>query len=977
MFAVSEPDNEPSLNGEFHTSDINIQDNIPSLGFVMACLNINGLLTHIDELRVFICDKHIDILAINETKLDGSVSDNQVFLQGFNDPIRNDRSVNGRYGGGVCIYIRSGLNFKRRPDLLHDKLELMSVEISNPHSRPFVISTWYRPQRTPWPVPELFQSFEEIITKVDALNIEFYLLGDINANLLPGFLDHESRMLLNILDTFGLSQLITKPTRVTRNSKSLIDLCITNCPEKVAHSDVIPLGISDHSFVYMSRKIHYSSKGCSKVITKRSLKNFESERFISDLRLQDWKDTGLVTDPNEMWNIWKSRFLSCLDTHAPLRKKRIGNRRCPWITNDLLIKMHKRDSLKKKAEKTKDKLIWNKFKQVRNSVNNSIKTAKRHYFTSNLAKSKGDMRKSWKLINELRSRQYKSTDIPELKIGDERITSDIEKAETFNSYFTSIGARLSSEIPPVNIEPEAFMKPTDKSFSFRKILESEVHEIIRKLDNSKATGLDKIPCGILKTAADVVVPSLTLIFNQSIATGIFPKEWQSARVIPIFKKGANSDLENYRPISILPVVAKVFEKVVYNQFYEYLNRNNLLTDCQSGFRSLHSTLSALLKASNNWSVNIDNGLINGVIFIDLKKAFDTIDHGIILRKLSYYGVDQVALNWFSSYLGNRVQKCQVNGHLSSSSVINCGVPQGSIIGPLLFLLYINDLPNCLTIAEPNMYADDTNLTVSADNLADLKHKMNLELANINQWLRVNKLSLNITKTEYMVIGSRQRLRAITDGQSIELSIEGKEISRVKEAKSLGMVIDDSLSWNKHAEETCKKISCGIGMLKRLRPFINQSTAVDIYKSLIEPHFDYCSGVWYGTSKTMCDRLQKLQNRAARVITKSDIDKSATSLRKLLNWDDVDSRRKKQLAISMYKSIHGLCPSYIKDMFVSRSLVHDLRNMKHKLSLPKPRTDYLKKSFSYCGAEVWNSLPPEIRGAKSLSLFKKKINQHLI
>ena len=231
-----------------------------------------------------------------------------------------------------------------------------------------------------------------------------------------------------------------------------------------------------------------------------------------------------------------------------------------------------------------------------------------------------------------------------------------------------------------------------------------------------------IPIKLLKMAASIVTPSLTAIFTKSIITGIYPTEWKMARVTPVFKKGEKSDLNEYRPISVIPVVSKVFEKIVYDQLYQYLNDNQLLSSCQSGFRSLHSTLTALLEATNSWSVNIDNGFLNGVVFIDLKKAFDTIDHEINLRKLSYFGADQATAKWFQSYLSNRTQRCNVNGNLSTASTVTCGVPQGSILGPLPFFMYINDLPNCLRVqlAAPRMFADDTSIALSAKTVADLK-----------------------------------------------------------------------------------------------------------------------------------------------------------------------------------------------------------------------------------------------------------------
>ena len=433
---------------------------------------------------------------------------------------------------------------------------------------------------------------------------------------------------------------------------------------------------------------------------------------------------------------------------------------------------------------------------------------------------------------------------------------------------------------------------------------------------------------------------------------------------------------NYRPISVIPTVAKIFEKIVYDQLYEYLDSYNLLNASQSGFRSLHSTLTALLEATNSWSVNIDNGLVNGVVFIDLKKAFDTIDHKILLQKLENYGVDPNGLKWFKSYLTDRTQKCRVNDHLSNSKPVTCGVPQGSILGPLLFLIYINDLPNCLNYAMPRMFADDTNVSYAADSLNELQNVLNSELKSLHNWLITNRLSLNIAKTEFMTIGSRQKLRTIDDVITIKIIINFKsEINRVDSVKSLGVYIDNHLTWTKHIDKISKKIASAIGALKRIRPYITTNTAVQVYQALIQPHFDYCCSVWDGLGETLSCEMQKLQNRAARVIMRANYDASAGILLDALHWDNLSLRRAKLKAGLVFKTLKGNVPLYLQNMFSVRGIGYNIRNSEMRLNLPKPRTNYLKRSFSYSGALLWNSLPQDIRKLQSFAQFRKAVAEY--
>ena len=313
----------------------------------------------------------------------------------------------------------------------------------------------------------------------------------------------------------------------------------------------------------------------------------------------------------------------------------------------------------------------------------------RYPFTDSLDSNKGNSRETWRIINELHSKRSKCSSIKEIVHNGTSITNPDELSNAFNDHFSSIGPRLASEIPHnvASLSHLHYLSNTNCQFELNTIGVTKVHALLSKLCKSKATGLDKISARFLRESADLVADHLCAIFNKSIVTGIFPDEWKLSKVIPLFKQGNRLNVNNYRPISVIPVVAKVFERIVYDQLYDYLTKNDLISSHQSGFRSLHSTVTALLEATDNWAYNIDHGNVNAVVFLNLKKAFDTIDHGILVLKLNKYGVSGTAFEWFQSYLFSRKQCCFVNGSLSENRPLACGIPQGTILGPLLFNLY--------------------------------------------------------------------------------------------------------------------------------------------------------------------------------------------------------------------------------------------------------------------------------------------------
>ena len=430
---------------------------------------------------------------------------------------------------------------------------------------------------------------------------------------------------------------------------------------------------------------------------------------------------------------------------------------------------------------------------------------------------------------------------------------------------------------------------------------------------------------------------------------------------------------NYRPISVLPVLSRLFEKLVYDQLYNYLISNEMLFSRQSSFRKLHSVLTCLLKCKNDWYLNIDSGQYTSVTFIDLKKAFDTVNHDILLKKLELYGARNKELGWFHSYLSNRMQCCKVNGKLSTFEKVTCGVPQGSCLGPLLFILCINDLPLSLKHSQVNMYADDTSISFSAYSIPVINERVNEDLDSLRTWLAANKLSLNVAKTHSLIIGSGQKLKNIQQATAVKPSLViGREtISMIKDTKYLGVYVDKHLSWDVQIANMVKKISKALGMLRYSKQYLPIKSVQTMYKSLVEPYFRFCCPVWGVCGITALDKLQKLQNRAARIVTNSPYNASALPIIRKLGWQTVNDLIVKETLKMVHKCTNDEAPSYLACLFdrLSETRTRELRNTETDLRVPFLRTTCGQKCFSFRGAKLWNGLDANSKLTKNFKQFK--------
>ena len=690
-----------------------------------------------------------------------------------------------------------------------------------------------------------------------------------------------------------------------------------------------------------------------------------------------------INDPNLAWRVWETNFNEVLNWHAPLRHQRVRQSSIPWLNSNIKNLMRKRDYHKKQSVKYNSEHHWRLYQSFRNNVNIQPRKSKSHYYRQKIGEcKKNDPKTTWTLINTLIGRSSSSKHINEVKVDNVTLRDDENISKAFNEFFINIGPKLASEVSNLSTNKiETFLEDhvvTFPSFHFSTIPVENVLNTLRHLNVSKGTGLDKIPAKTLRVAADKNTPSLTYIFNLSISTGVFVDNWKDARVIPIYKGGDRRILGNYRPISILPIVSKVFEKEIFKQLYKHLNDNKLISKFQSGFRPGHSTITALIQMCDNWYENMDNGKLTGVVFIDIRKAFDSIDHAILPQKLAYYGVSQLEHTWFQSYLANRQQQCHVNGSLSTKKEIICGVPQGSILGPLLFLIYINDLPNCLKKTAPCLYADDTQIFASFHDPVELANDINSDFLNVTNWLNVNKLQSHSSKTKLMIIGSKQNLNNIAGDLNSSITMNNNLLSSVVSNKCLGVDIDKTLSFRIHIEDICKKICSGVGILRRIKPFVPQGSLVTLYKSLIQPYFDYCAPLWDTCDKALKDKLQILQNRAARVITGVTYHDRIRSndLLQLLGWGTLHVRRAKLKCILLYKVLNEDYSPCLGESFVRLTNLnrgYNLRNDETDLALPKPKTNFLKRSFKYSASMLWINLSLEAMTATSLRQFKQNIS----
>ena len=504
-------------------------------------------------------------------------------------------------------------------------------------------------------------------------------------------------------------------------------------------------------------------------------------------------------------------------------------------------------------------------------------------------------------------------------------------------------------------------------YSSKPVDETEVIKITKGLKISKSSGHDNINTFFLKKIINAIAKPLCHIFNLSISLGKYPNVFKLAKVIPIYKKDNPNLCQNYRPISILPCISKILERIIFNQIYKFLEKYNILCPNQYGFRKNYSTDLAVLDLLDKITQTLANKCHIIGIFMDLSKAFDTLDHKILLKKLERYGIRGTPLAWFKDYLSHRKQ--YVEFHCTRSQILDlqCGVPQGSILGPLLFLIYINDIIYASNNPSYVLFADDTTLLFAHKEINALIHNINRELPNIANWLKSNKLSLNVNKTNYVVFKSPQT--KINDNLC-KLNLGNKELERKSHANFLGIKLDEHLKWNIHCNDLIVSISRSIGILNKIKNNLSQNTRLLLYNSLILSKLSYCNIIWGTTSKRNLDKMLLLQKRAIRICSGSTYLAHSNPIFKDLRVLKVADINLLQTALFMYKLNLNIIPDKFQSLFTKNNQIHThhTRNA-NKYHLSNPKTSLAHNSIIHKGPDVWNSLPKYITQCTTLISFK--------
>lgn len=903
-------------------------------GINICHINGQSLSNKIDELRFVFENSNIDLICVSETWFTSEVSDLQISLNGYS-VIRTDRDG---HAGGVAIYIKNGVQYKKLYNSnTGDKVEYVFAEVKS-ENRKLLVGTVYRPNRR--------ITTESFLSIVENLTVEYddaIIAGDFNCNILEDFSLAESMI------SVGFTPINTTiPTHFTNTSSTLLDIFfVSNYSNVLLYDQLSAPCFSKHDLIFICYDFELNTP--NQIITFRDFKSIDYNLLQSEINQIDWSYLYNMVSVDEQMLFFEQNICTIFDTVVPLKTKLISHKTRPWFSNSIKSAIYQRDQAYARWKRFKTTEFHNDYRAARNKTNKIIKNAKSNYYSTKFSNAIGSKR-TWQTIRE---------------VGIGKSHNDISlviDADNVNEKFVNI--------PMVEADLNFYNNlefPTGNEFNFSYFTQLEVFSSCLAI-KSNAIGADNIHPQFLRLILSQVLTHITYIFNNIVTSSCYPSCWKRAKIIPIPK--SNSD---YRPIAILPFLSKVFEKIIHNQMTFYLNSNNMITNRQSGFRKKHSCITALADVIEDIRMELDEKKVTFLVLLDHSKAFDTVDHNLMCFKLrNIFNFSNTSTRLMSSYLSGRFQYVHTNTSTSKCLSVKRGVPQGSIIGPLLFTLYANDLPKQLNQFKVRMYADDVQLYISCDvkSVGKCIETINQELQIINIWASSNGLSINPQKSKCIVIKKRSTL--INEIPNIFLN--NKKIQIVESAKNLGIVINNELTWNSHINYACGRTYSMLRSLWRTQHCTPPKIRMLLVKTYLMPTLLYGCELFASCDSLSKNKLNVLFNNIVRYVyalrrydpsssTTISISPFSTQIYGIPFGDMLKSR----VLCFLHKIIYTQEPDHLFNRLrFSRS------NRGKMINTIQHRSLMSEWQFYVYAVRLWNSLPHKTQLISNAKIFQKNI-----
>ena len=952
----------------------------------LGCVNVCSLVKKPEAVHHLISESNFDILAVTETWLGTQTGDTDMLPaipDGFG--AHHIPRPDGRRGGGVALIYRSSFVATKRRIKLFKSFEHLDVVLTHGSSSLRIIVV-YRPP--PAPAALFFSEFEELIGTVNATKKRkqrLLVVGDFNIHL-NNLADVSSSRFAEQIDSLQLKQFVSGPTHKDHNT---LDLVLGFRSDRLVTRVKVGEFFSDHNVISCQLFLRMPPLPRTKV-TVRKLDSIDLDAFVKDLeRLPLLRDPALSLDDR----IQQYEAISTvLDQHAPEKTRFITLRpRAPWVTDDVFVLRRKLRTSERIARASGKKRHWRMFRAARAAFRLALRTARSSYFREEV-RSCNNTQALWRLMNRLVGRGVKRTDTT--------AQSAQQRASAFSVFFSTKIKRLREALddraaetrqPRQCAEPSFLVgrNQTDLLVSFPTLSVAEVIDIIIK-SPTKSCKLDPLPSCLLKRVLNVLAPAITDIINLSIRDGVFPSALKQAVVTPLLKKPTldPEELSNYRPVSNLSFLSKTIERAVAKSLIRHLTLHGLFPKRQSAYRVGHSTETALLEVTDGILRAIDEGDACALLLLDMSSAFDTIDHQRLLHRLeNRFGVTGGALRWFTEYLTDRSQVVIIDGASSSSSQLEFGVPQGSILGPILFTSYatpISDVVDKHDAVDGHQFSDDQQLRIRF-RATGVQMQLSKQLAvtslssclqDLEHLLLELRLMENASKRELLVTTSRTRIH---DADRDPLLVAGQLVTPAASVRNLGVIFDQTMSMEKQVDSIRRSAYHQLRMIRRIRHCLDLESIKLLVHGLVISRLDYCNSLLCGLPEVLLEKLQRVQNAAAKLVLRSPARSSSTAALRTLHWLPIRERIDYKIASLAYQCFHGTAPAYLTDILHHLQSGREGMRSSNQNLLMEPRhkmKTYGSRAFSVAAPRIWNGLTEDLRSSETHSSFLSKLKTHL-